>query len=111
MNYTNFTIRLFDWNYGVFKAEVVNSPVGRMRTPDIVQYRAQIDPLLRKLEDPREYGALKDTEMHDLGNMLGEMLLPLTVRGMLQKSMAEIWSNETSQNSTQPGWSSTTSGS
>ena len=67
MHYTNFTIRMFDFNGEEFQVEVVNSPVGRMRIAEVVPFRFEIDPLLEKLEDPRTFGPLNPRELDKLG--------------------------------------------
>ena len=94
LRYTNFTLRLYDNMGDHFRAEVVDSPVGRMRKADWVPYRFEIEPLLWKLWEPRMFGELKDRELEEMGQYLGDMLLPPTVRGMFFRSWEVLWGGD-----------------
>ncbi len=98
MRYTNFTVRLRDRRGSRFCVEVVDSPVGRMRSPDIAELNPETLDYLDRMEHPRgtadnpdELGTrLMDTdELTEFGEMLGDMLFPPRVRRMLQKSLVE----------------------
>ncbi len=99
MSFANFAIRLRDLNRGYFKVEVVHSPAGRMRTPDLVRFDREIIPYLKKRESPYVEGEMIDEEMIDeemieMGEMLGDMLLPATVRRMFVKSWKTVHSRK-----------------
>ena len=94
MYYSNFTLRLFDFTGDELRAQVVSSPVGRMRKADVVPYRHEIAPFLHKLEDPGTFGPLKERELHSMGDLLGEMLLPLRARSMFFKSLELLWGQD-----------------
>ena len=90
MNYTNFIVRLRNWNYGQFQVEVINSPVGRMRYPDVVRFNSSILHTLDKLANPGTEDRLTKEDLIDLGEALGDMLFPPTVRRLFQKSLAYL---------------------
>ncbi len=90
LDYTNFTVRLRDWNYGQFMVEVTHSPVGRMRAPDLARFRSDVLPFLDKLENPGTEDRLTKEDLIEFGEVLGDMLFPPRVRRMLQKSLAYV---------------------
>lgn len=92
LNYSNFVIRLRDWNgnNGHFNVEVVNSPVGRMRSPKTSRFDRRILPFLERLEKPGGEDRLTREDVITLGDMLGDMLFPGSVRRMLHKSLSFV---------------------
>ncbi|MCG8469482.1 MAG: hypothetical protein MJB57_14960, partial [Gemmatimonadetes bacterium] len=93
MIYSNFTIRLRDWNRGRFLVEVVSSPVGRMAAPDESTFLRDVVRYLEIMERPRTTQKTHYLDIDDLtefGQMLGDMLFPQNVRRMLQKSLAAV---------------------
>ena len=95
MNYTNFIIRLRDWYGDQFEVEVVDSPVGRMRFPEVVRFNNDIFPYLELLENPGKQDRLTKEDLIELGEALGDMLFPPGVRRMLRKSLAYIREKDT----------------
>lgn len=87
--FSNVSVRLRDWYEGSFLVEVVDSPVGRMRFPDEVEFDYRILPYLEKLDNP-EKGQLDVSELIEFGAMLGDMLFPPNVRRIFHKSLAFI---------------------
>jgi len=89
--YTNLSIRLRDFDGQRFAVEVTDSPVGRMRDPDYVMFDWGVLPLLQKhdeLNDEKQED-LSLRDLRELGEMLGGMLFPPTVREAFRKSM--VW--------------------
>lgn len=89
--YTNLSIRMRDFDGQRFAVEVTDSPVGRMREPDYVMFDWGVLPLLQKhdeLNDEKQED-LSLRDLRELGEMLGGMLLPPTVREAFRKSM--VW--------------------
>src|SRR5215475_6960939 len=89
--YTNLSIRMRDFDGQRFAVEVLESPVGAMRHPDYATFDWGVLPLLQKhdaLNDEKgEDLSLRD--LRELGEMLGGMLFPPTVRETFRKSM--VW--------------------
>ena len=92
MEYADFTIRLSGSDGERFAARVVDSPAGGMAEPEMVLYRAAVEPLLERLEAPGSHGHLTDRELVEMGELLGEMLLPPRVRELLRRSLVGLWS-------------------
>ena len=92
LNFVNFTIRIRDYHEGTFMVEVVNSPVGRMRTPDVIEFNRDVVPYIKKLANPHVHGEMKDAELIEMGQMLGDMLFPITVRRMFFQSWSKYYS-------------------
>ncbi len=89
MQYVDFTIRARDWQDGRFKVEVTQSPLDRMREPELVSQPPALARHLRNLE--RKGIAAADLRL--LGRQLADMLLPPTVREMFFASVAALDQN------------------
>ena len=85
-----FTIRIRDFVQGRMMVEVVSSPVGRMRRPEPVVFNKLVIPYVKKLANPTLEGEMSQEELIEMGQMLGDMLLPMQVRRMFMKS----WEDE-----------------
>lgn len=84
MNYSDLRLRLRDWNGEQFKAEVLESPVGEMRSPETVSLDVTaLAHSLRRLERKR----IDPDELIDLGEALADALLPAQVREILVRSL------------------------
>ena len=82
----NFAIRVRDFNMGTFKVEVTNSPLGRMRSPEIVHFCTDVIPYIKKLANADKEGEMSLGELIEMGKMLGDMLFPIQVRRMFLQS-------------------------
>ena len=72
-DYTNVGIRMRDWDDGRFAVEVTESPVGRMRDPDYVNFDYGVFPLIERISqqrtgDPETHLSISD--LRELGEML-----------------------------------------
>ena len=92
LHFTNFVIRVRDLHQGQLKVEVLNSPVGRMRRPEVVSFNTDVVPYIKKLANPNLDGEMTTAEMVEMGQMLGDMLLPMSVRRMFVKSWSMHYS-------------------
>lgn len=87
MHYSDFRVRLRDWDGEQFNAEVLESPVGEMQSPETVSF--DVDALahaLRRLERKR----IAPDELIELGEVLADALLPAQVREMLVRSLERV---------------------
>ena len=79
---TNFAVRLRDFNRGTIRVEVVDSPVGRMRTPVPVRFNPDVIRYVKKLANAHIEGEMRPEELIEMGQILGDMAMPLEVRRM-----------------------------
>ena len=86
--YTNLSIRMRDFDGEQFAVEVTESPVGRMRHPEWSMLDSGGVPLLQKLDERNDKGddELPFKDLRELGEILGGMLFPQTVREIFRKS-------------------------
>src|SRR6516225_8486084 len=89
--YTNLSIRMRDFDGQRFAVEVTHSPVGRMREPDYATFDWDILPLLQKHDELNDEKGedLSLSDLRELGERLGGMLFPPTVREAFRKTM--VW--------------------
>ena len=92
MEYAELVLHLSGREGERFEAAVIDSPVGVQAEPDKVLYRPEVEPLLQRLEAPGSYGHLTDRELVEMGELLGEMLLPPGVRELLRLTLVRLWS-------------------
>ena len=88
---TQFTIRIRDFNNGRMFVEVINSPEGRMRRPEPVVFNWHVLPYIKKLSNPLKEGEMTQSELIEMGQMLGDMLFPTQVRRMFMKSWEKVY--------------------
>ena len=82
-----FTLRLRDFNGATFFVEVVDSPFGRMRVPDVVPFEPALVPYLSKLGNPERNEGLSLDELIVMGQMIGDMLFPTQVRRLFFRTL------------------------
>ena len=84
-----FTLRIRDFDGYAMRVEVVDSPYGRMRQPEIVPFAPELVLYLSKLGNPNLSGKLDDEELLAMGQMIGDMLFPTQVRRLFLQTMKQ----------------------
>ena len=82
-----FTLRIRDFNGYSMHVEVVDSPFGRMRQPEIVPFNPELILYLSKLGSPSLAGKLDDEELIIMGQIIGDMLFPTQVRRLFLQTI------------------------
>ena len=86
-----FGIRLYRFTGVDLLVEVVDSPFGRMRRPEVVRFNPELILYLNKLGNPTSSGAMSEDEMVTMGQMIGDMLFPTKVRRLFLQTLDRVY--------------------
>jgi|GEM_PF-6378730 len=86
-----FGIRLYRFTGVDMLVEVVDSPFGRMRRPELVRFNPELLLYLSKLGNPALSGAMSSDEMITMGQMIGDMLFPTKVRRLFFQTLDLVY--------------------
>ena len=86
-----FTLRVRDFNGYTMYVEVVDSPYGRMRQPEVVYFSPELLLYLSKLGNPNLNGKLENEELMAMGQMIGDMLFPTQARRLFLQTMKQAY--------------------
>ena len=92
-----FGIRLYRFTGVDMLVEVVDSPFGRMRRPEVVRFNPELIFYLNKLGNPAISGAMSEDEMITMGQMIGDMLFPTKVRRLFFQTLDLVYKPELDQ--------------
>ncbi|MBX2820010.1 MAG: CHAT domain-containing protein [Rhodothermaceae bacterium] len=92
-----FGIRLYRFTGVDMLVEVVDSPFGRMRRPEVVRFNPELVFYLNKLGNPTSSGAMSEDEMITMGQMIGDMLFPTKVRRLFFQTLDLVYKPELDQ--------------